>query len=612
MPTHTSSSSDTQLFRFTLSRDARSGARFLLGFLAPYRVRFTMALLALLGSSLAGLAFPAMTGMMIDAATFNTGRSFGSLGEVTLLFLAILAAQSGLGFARVYLSTLVAERVIADIRARLFQRLLGLPMTFHHSTRVGELTSRLGSDVGQVQYMITTALAELIRQVVLLVGGIVLVTWISPRLTLVVVTAIPLVVGIAVVFGRVLRRAGKRIQDLYARLNTVAEESLQGIAAVKAFTAEREESRRYQGVIGSIIALSVRMAAARGGFAAFISFVIFGGIVGIVWFGGRMVLDRSLSIGDLTSFVLYALFIGAALGSFADLYGSFQGALGASERIRGLFDESEEVIDEEGPALATGDVEFCNVSFAYPTRPDSLVLDHVSFGVEAGTSIALVGPSGAGKSTVASLLMRFHEPLSGSIVVSGRPASTYPLGPYRRSIAIVPQDVFLFGGTIRENIAYGRTGATTEEIEHAARMANAAEFIDQLADGMETIVGERGVQLSGGQRQRVAIARAFLKDPAVLILDEATSSLDSESERLVQQAVERAMSGRTTIIIAHRLSTVRKARTIAVLRGGRIVERGTYRELIHAGGVFARLVELQSDPTFDAIDTDMLDDVEGT
>ncbi len=597
--------------RFTLSRESLSGARFLLGFLAPYKWRFTLAILALLGSSLAGLAFPAMTGMMIDAATHRHESIFGGLGGVTLVFLGILGAQALLGFLRVYLSTMVAERVIADIRLRLYARLLKMSMTFFHTHRVGELTSRLGSDVAQVQFMITTALAELMRQTILLIGGIALVTWISPRLTLVVAVAIPIVVVVAVLFGRLLRKAGRKIQDLYANLNTVAEETFQGIAAVKAFTAERQETERYGSTIRSIIALSVRMAAARGGFAAFISFVLFGGVVGIVWYGGRMVVDGALSIGELTSFVLYALFVGAAMGSFADLYGSFQGALGASERIRALFNDETERLDEQGDEITHGTIAYRDVSFAYPTRPDTQVVDGVSFHVDAGRSIALVGPSGSGKSTVASLLMRFHEPTSGTILVDGMNASDYRLESYRKGIAIVPQDVFLFGGSIEENIRYGKPGASEGDVVAAAEMANALEFINRLPDGFGTIVGERGVQLSGGQRQRIAIARAILKDPRVLILDEATSSLDSESERLVQQALDRAATGRTTIIIAHRLSTVRNADTIVVMRSGRVIERGAYRELIEAGGVFARLVALQTDDNGDDLDTTVLEDRSG-
>lgn len=597
--------------RFTLSRESLSGARFLLGFLAPYKWRFILAIIALLGSSLAGLAFPAMTGLMIDAATHGHESVFGGLGSVTIVFLGILGAQALLGFLRVYLSTMVAERVIADIRLRLYSRLLKMSMTFFHTHRVGELTSRLGSDVTQVQFMITTALAELMRQSILLIGGIALVTWISPRLTLVVAVAIPIVVVVAVVFGRLLRRAGRRIQDLYARLNTVAEETFQGIAAVKAFTAERQETERYGSAIRSIIALSVRMAAARGGFAAFISFVLFGGVVGIVWYGGRMVVDGALSIGELTSFVLYALFVGAAMGSFADLYGSFQGALGASERIRALFNDETEHLGERGRQIEQGSISFNYVSFSYPTRSETLVVDDVSFEVEAGRSIALVGASGSGKSTIASLLMRFHEPTSGCIVVDGVNASDYPLESYRQGLAIVPQDVFLFGGSIDENIRYGRVDASDDAVREAAEMANAMEFIDRLPDGFGTIVGERGVQLSGGQRQRIAIARAILKDPRILILDEATSSLDSESERLVQQALDRAATGRTTIVIAHRLSTVRKADTIMVLRSGKVIERGTYRDLIDAGGVFARLVALQNDEAGDDLDTTVLENRSG-
>jgi ABC-type multidrug transport system fused ATPase/permease subunit len=449
----------------------------------------------------------------------------------------------------------------------------------------------------------TTTLSELIRQSVILIGGIGLIAYTSMRLTAVILISVPLLVGLALVFGRMIRRESKRVQDLYAELNTIAEETFQGISVVKAFTAEGRESGRYRQRLTELIRISLKVARARGAFVAFIIFVLFGGIVGVIWYGGQLVQEGQLTIGELTSFVLYAVFVGGAMGSFADLYGSFQRALGASERVRELLHGVDEAIEHvDQVAKLRGHVVLQNVGFAYASRPDVEVMHDVSIDIPAGSSLALVGPSGAGKSTLAGLLMRFYEPTTGAVIVDGEPATSYPLSEYRSAIAIVPQDVLLFGGTIAENIGYGRPEATAEEIREAARLSNALEFIESFPEGFETIVGERGVQLSGGQRQRVAIARAILKNPSILILDEATSSLDSESERLVQQALDRVMQNRTTVIIAHRLSTIRNADRVAVMHNGTIAELGTYDELVAMGGLFARLVTMQDRVGEDIID----------
>jgi ABC-type multidrug transport system fused ATPase/permease subunit len=501
----------------------------------------------------------------------------------------------------------VSERSLADLRYDLYTKILRLPMSFFHGTRVGELSSRISTDVGMIQMTMTTTLSELIRQSVILIGGIGLIAYTSMRLTAVILVSVPLLVGLALVFGRMIRQASKRVQDLYAQLNTIAEETFQGISVVKAFTAEQRESARYRRDLRELISISLKVARARGAFVAFIIFVLFGGIVGVIWYGGQLVQTGALSIGDLTSFVLYAVFVGGAMGSFADLYGAFQRALGASERVRDILEDADEALAHIETALnLKGQVEMQNVGFAYASRPDVEVLRGISIDIPGGSSLALVGPSGAGKSTLAGLLMRFYEPTSGAINVDGVPASSYGLAEYRSAIAIVPQDVTLFGGTIAENIGYGKPEATPEEIREAARLANALEFIESFPEGFETIVGERGVQLSGGQRQRVAIARAIIKNPSILILDEATSSLDSESERQVQEALDHVMKDRTTVIIAHRLSTIRNADRIAVIHGGTVAEFGTYDELIAMGGIFSRLVAVQDRVGEDIIDPGLL------
>ncbi|MBS1910925.1 MAG: ABC transporter ATP-binding protein [Bacteroidetes bacterium] len=594
-----------KLFNFSrlkLTRESMEGARFMLRYLRPYRWKFIAALVALLLSSLAGLSFPGLAGMLINAPVRTPFGVFGP-GAITAAVGVVLLMQALFSYVRTYFITEVAERSLADVRHELYAKMLRLPMSFFHQTRVGEMTSRIATDVGQIQFAITTALSELIRQTVLLVGGIALMAYISPRLTLVILAVVPVMVGLALTFGRMIRRSSRRLQDLYAKLNTIAEETFQGIAAVKAFTAEERESARYRGSLAELITIALRVARARGAFVAFILFILFGGIAAMIWYGKVMMLDT----GQLTSFVIYAVFVGGAMGSFADLYGSVQSALGASERVRDLL--QHETAEELGPAgdagqPATGHVALRDVAFAYPSRPDVPVLSGITLDVPAGSSIAIVGPSGAGKSTLAGLLMRFYEPAGGSVLVDGTNAADLPLSRYRSMVAIVPQDVTLFGGTIAENIAYGRPDASREEIEMAATLANAAQFIEGFPDRYDTVVGERGVQLSGGQRQRVAIARAIIKNPVILILDEATSSLDSESERLVQDALERVMKNRTTFIIAHRLSTIRNADSIAVLHHGVVTETGTYNELLEHGGIFARLVALQNRVGDDLIDTE--------
>ena len=580
--------------------------RFLLSYIRPYRGKFAIALIALLFSSFAGLAFPGLTGALIDAVQHPGDSLFASLDNLALFFLAILLIQSGFSYVRTYYMQEVSERSLADMRADLYSHVLGLPIDFFHRHRVGDLTSRLTSDITTIQTTLTTTLSELIRQSILLIGGITLVVYTSSRLTLVILGALPVVVALAVWFGRIIRKASRRVQDLYAELNTKAEETFQGISIVKAFTAEGRERKSFGDKLGSIIQVSLGVARARAAFIAFVVFILFGGVVGVVWYGGRLVQSGELTIGELTSFVLYAAFVGGAMGSFADLYGSLQRALGAAEKIREILDEDPEPtaeIDKESVARSSSlDLRLEDVSFSYPTRPDVGVLHSISLDIPSGGSLALVGPSGSGKSTIANLLLRFYDPVSGTITSDGQDVREVPVKRWRSRVAVVPQEVLLFGGTIEANLSYGNPEASREEILGAARQANALEFISRFPEGMDTLVGERGVQLSGGEKQRVAIARAILRDPDLLILDEATSALDSASERLVQGALERLMDGRTSIVIAHRLSTIRKADQIAVLRHGRVVEQGTYDELLASDGLFRTMLMIQAGAT------DILDD----
>jgi ABC-type multidrug transport system fused ATPase/permease subunit len=593
----------TFLDKLKITRGSIDGVKFIYGYLRPYRWSFLISLVALLFSSLSGLAFPWLTGKMVDAATSAARGEMGGLNQLALILMAALVVQAILSYIRTYFLSSASEHLLADIRYDIYSKIIRLPMSFHNRTRVGELTSRLTSDIGQLQMVMTTTASELLRQSVTLVGCIILVAYTSPRLTSLILIVVPLIVVMALVFGRMVRKKSRQVQDLYAGLNTIAEETLQGINVVKGYTAEKRESERYRKNLRDIISIALTLARVRGAFVAFIFFVLLSSITGVIWYGGHLVQEGSLTLGALTSFVLYAIFVGGAMGSFADLYGSLQSGLGASERVRELLLEpNESTVEEVSGLRLRGDVAMEDIRFAYASRPDAEVLKGLTFDVPAGSSIALVGPSGAGKSTIAGILMRFYEPTSGRLIVDGRDATEYSLIDFRSAIAIVPQDVLLFGGTIEENIAYGAPDASHESVRQAAAIANAADFIESFPDGYQTVVGERGVQLSGGQRQRIAIARAVIKNPSILILDEATSSLDSESESLVQEALDRVMKNRTTFIIAHRLSTIRNADRVAVIRNGAINEYGTYEDLIALGGMFARLVALQNRTGMDLID----------
>ena len=585
-----------------IDKQSLQQVRRLMAYLKPYRTKFLIGLVFLFLSSLISLSFPALLGAMIDA---SQGRqtypwlepnlwSIGSLSFGLLFFLAIAS------FFRIRLFVEVAEKSLADIRKDSYFKLITLPLDFFANRRVGELNSRLSADLAQIQETMTTTLAEMIRQIILLGGGLTLLFMVSGKLTLLNLAILPLLIVAAVFFGRFIRKLSRATQDKLAESNTVLQETLQGISNVKAFTNESYEAGRYAKTLQSVVKLAIKGATFRGMFASFIIFCLFGAVVAVIWFGSTLVLSGEISVGDLTTYILYSIFVAASMGSFPELYANVQKAVGASERVLEILDETGEdisLIDADQPIQhpIKGELRFREVSFSYPGRPETRVLDNVSFQVEAGQKLALVGPSGAGKSTLASLILHFYSNTEGEILFDGKNSEEFRLMDLRRQIAIVPQDVLLFGGTIRENIGYGKLDASQEEIIAAAQKANAHHFINEFPEGYETLVGERGVKLSGGQRQRIAIARALLKDPAILILDEATSSLDSESERLVQQALEELMRNRTSIIIAHRLSTVREADKIMVLEAGSPVAFGTHDELMQdKEGLYRYLVELQN------------------
>jgi ABC transporter fused permease/ATP-binding protein len=593
--------SEAELPKAKINKQSLQNVAKLLSYIKPYRAKFIAGMVFLFISSLVGLSFPAILGALIDAAQGTHKFKFLplSITAIGLGGFVLLFAQAFVSFFRVVWFVQVAEKSLADIRRDTYFKLITLPMNFFANRRVGELNSRITADLSQIQDTLTTTFAEIIRQVIIMVGGVTLLAIVSVKLTLAVLAILPFMVAFAVIFGRFIRKLSKQAQDKLAESNTIVEETLQGIANVKAFVNEAFEAGRYNSNLQDVVKIAVRGAKFRGVFASFIVFCLFGSFVGVIWYGSVMVSHHEMNVGDLTSFIMYTIFVGAAMGSFPDLYANIQKAIGATERVLEILDENGEDISIQNinntiKQKIEGNLSFNNVVFAYPSRDEITVLKDISFIADAGQRVAIVGPSGSGKSTMASLILQFYHPQSGSIKFDGRDADEYALTDIRNQVAIVPQDVLLFGGTIQENIAYGKLSATKDEIVQAARRANADQFITGFPEGYDTVVGERGVKLSGGQRQRIAIARALLKNPAILILDEATSSLDSESERLVQEALEVLMKGRTSIIIAHRLSTIREADKIIVLEHGNIIESGSHQELIaNEQGLYRYLSQLQ-------------------
>lgn len=523
------------------------------------------------------------------------GSTPTNLRDNMLQMMGLLVIQSIASFFRVVIFVMVTERALAAIREDLYGHLIHLPMSFFSAKRVGELNSRVASDTAQIGETLTTTLAELLRGISMVIGGIAILAFTSIKLTLFIVGVIPPLIIVTIIFGKFIRKYSKSVQDEVAASNTIVEETFAGIQTVKAFANEAWERSRYATRIKEVVGLAVKGGYYRGAFASFITFGLFGAIALVIWFGAGMVHNSELAADKLNEFILYALFIGGSIGGLASVYAQLQKAIGATETIFDLMEEQTEMIVDRVETLAVeiGDIVFNQVEFSYPSRSDVQVLNGLSFKIPKGKTIALVGKSGSGKSTIASLLMRFYHLEQGGIISNSKPLNEVDLAAWREELALVPQDVLLFGGSIKENIAYGKTDASEAEIIEAAQQANAWEFIKGFPEGLETTVGERGVQLSGGQRQRIAIARALLKDPQLLILDEATSALDSESEFLVQEALDRLMQGRTSVVIAHRLSTIRNAHEILVINEGQITERGTHDQLLNLGGTYSELVRLQ-------------------
>ena len=570
----------------------------LYSYIRPYQGKFLLGVVFLFLSSAANLAFPKLLGDLVNASSLENFNS--SIKQVALMLFGVLILQATFSYFRIILFVQVAEKGLAALRQATYEKILRLPMTFFNTRRVGELNSRISSDISQLQETFTTTLAEFIRQLIIIIGGIVLLLFTSVKLTLFMLAILPVVVLAAVAFGRFIRKYSKKVQDELADSNTIVEETLQGIGSVKAYTNELFELNRYKTTTELVAQTAIKGGYYRAAFASFIVLGLFGAVVAVIWQGSILIAEGKLDAGQLISFVLYSSFIGGSIGGMADVYARIQKAVGATEELLEIFEFEEEPIqfqkrNKSSLSKIRGALAFQNVDFAYPSRNELKVLKGLRFQASAGQKIALVGSSGAGKSTVMNLILGFYHPNSGEIQIDGKALPSYDLTSYRQQLALVPQDVLLFGGSISSNIEYGNPGSSQIEIEEAAKKAFAHDFILSFPDGYDTLVGERGIQLSGGQRQRIAIARALLCNPAILLLDEATSALDSESEAEVQKALELLMQGRTSIVIAHRLSTIRNADLILVMEQGQIVEQGTYLELMaKSAGRFKELHNFQS------------------
>lgn len=582
-----------------LTRERLQKALQIFTYVLPYKWYMVAGLFFLISGSVLFLGIMKLPGEILNVATGKSNWGM-SLNQVFLLLIGLLFLQSIFSYFRVQVFALISEKSIATLRKDLFSKLITLPVPYLEERRVGELTSRITNDVAKIQQVVSVTLAEFLRQIILLVGGVAIILFTMTKLALVMLATFPIAVVVAVYMGRKLRKLMKSRQDQLAQTNVVVEETMQTIQTVKAYTNEGFELRRYIKHLDEVVRVSLRAANIRGIFASFIIFVMLGTLFLIMWRAAVLVQQGDMVEGNLIDFIAYAGIIGGAIASIGNFYTEIVSAIGSTERVFDIMQENSEVdldaADQTMETKSKGHIRYEGVHFSYPTRPDVPVLRGIDLEVQPGRKVALVGASGAGKSTIIQLLLRYYQPLEGQILLDGIPISDYELSEYRKNLAIVPQEVILFGGTIKENILYGKPEATDEEVRVAAKQANALDFIQGFPDGFDTTVGERGVKLSGGQRQRIAIARAILKDPAVLLLDEATSSLDAESEKAVQDALNTLMLGRTSIIIAHRLATIRDVDQIYVIENGQIVENGTHLELSEKqDGAYSNLAKLQFD-----------------
>jgi ATP-binding cassette subfamily B protein len=579
-------------------------------FLRPYRALLTAAILALIVTAVVSLALPLAVRRVVDGFETSTEGLLDSYFLAALAIAALFALGSG---TRYYLVTRLGERVVADIRKAVFDRVIGMSPSFYERIMTGEVLSRITTDTTLLLSVIGSSISIALRNLLILIGGLVLMMLTSAKLTGLVLLIVPAVIVPIIVLGRRLRKLSRENQDWIAASSGNASEALTSVQAVQAFTNEGVSRRRFADVTEESFNSAKRRVATRAAMTVIIIALVFSGIVGVLWVGARDVRADLMSVGELVQFVIYAIMVAGGGGApgghrgggqsaggvaaLSEIWGELQRAAGATERLVELLNTEDSVKDPASPrslpGRAEGRIEFDEVTFSYPARPGQTALHGISVTIRPGETVALVGPSGAGKSTIMQLLLRFYDPTSGVIRLDGTDLRDMARDDFRRAIALVPQDPVIFADTARENIRFGRPGASDDEVESAARAAAAHDFLSDLPDGYDTYVGERGVMLSGGQKQRIAIARAILRDAPVLLLDEATSALDAESERAVQQAVERLSADRTTLIVAHRLATVKKADRILVFEAGRIVAEGTHAELVVEGGLYARLAQLQ-------------------
>ncbi len=591
-----------------LTKDNLKAVGEIFQFIRPYKWSFWMGMLLLFLSTTTFMIFPFLSGRIVDIAQgkhdfiFSFGGKtipyYLDLPRIGYILAGLLVVQGFVSYFRVTLFAKVSEYGIADMKQALYQKMVSLPVTFFEKSRVGELVSRVNSDVERLYNTFSITLAEFIRQVIILISGILILSFTTWQLAVIMLLTFPIIVIGAMVFGRYVRKMAKERQTQIAETNVILNETMQAINAVKAFTNESFETLRYGKANRKSVDISMKFAAWRAVFATFIVVVLFGALFFVLWKGAELVQSGSITAGELIMFFTYTAIIGGAIAGLGSFYTELVGAVGATERVREILNSESEVTVRDVVVLPEkklkGHVEFRNVHFQYPSRADVGVLKGIDLNIKSGQKVALVGPSGAGKSTIVQLILKFYNPTEGGIFVDGKNINDLDLTDYRSNMAIVPQEVLLFGGTIRENILYGKPDATDDEIIEAAKQSNSWEFISQFPEGLQTMVGERGIKLSGGQRQRIAIARAILRNPSILLLDEATSSLDAESEKVVQEALNILMEGRTSIIIAHRLATVREVDKICVIDNGTIVEEGTHEALYEIeDGLYASLARLQ-------------------
>lgn len=587
------------LEKVSLNKKNLSGAIKIFKYITPHMLYFIAGMFLLVIGSLVFMVLMGIPGEMANVASgtprFDLGLTIQDFGKIMIVLLVI---QGLFSYFRTVFFTIVSERGMADLRKDLYNTIMTQSITFFEKRRVGELTSRITADVEQLQSAFSVTLAEFLRQLVILISGVTIIAFWTPKLSLIMLLTFPIIVIAAMFFGRYIRRLSKKRQDKLAQTNIVVEETLQSFQVVKAFANEWYESVRYGKAVDEVVKISLEFAKIRGLFFSFIITVLFGGIFYILYKGALMVQNNTMEVGDLFSFIIYTGILGGAIASFGTLYATLASAIGATERVQGILESNGEINLEDSKIKSditlAGDIVYKDVYFSYPTRTEMEILKGINIEIKEGQKVALVGQSGGGKSTIVSLLMKFYPLDKGEILINGQQISKYNITYLRQNIGIVPQEVILFGGTVRENILYGKPHATDSELIEAAQKSNCLEFIESFPEGFETIVGERGIKLSGGQRQRIAIARAILKDPRILLLDEATSSLDAESERLVQEALDTLMEGRTSIIVAHRLATIKNVDQIYVLENGQIVEKGSHDELMDVkGGVYKSLAQLQ-------------------